>query len=155
MKRVFNQSFSCLRMIFAAWLSCALLLLLPTGVVAQQEEANSSDTKEIEELRPLTDLGDFRIKDWRPTRNETIQLTFHMHLALNKTAGEKTIEQLEHWKHRLRNQVFIAVRLAERQDYLEPGLHRFRRIVKLRINRLMKSHLVDEALLTEFTLTTN
>ncbi len=131
------------------------VLLMQGATVAQQEKAPETITEEIEKLRPTLDLGRFQVKDFRPTRNETIKLGFYMHLALKESTSEHTVEQLEYWKHRLRNQVLISFRLAERKDFLEADLHRFRRIVQTRINRVLKAQLVDDVLLTEFTFTTN
>ncbi|NOY41417.1 MAG: hypothetical protein GXP26_06225 [Planctomycetes bacterium] len=135
--------------------SVAAVVLMPGAMVAQQEEASKAVVEELEKLRPTLDLGKFQVKDFRPTRNETIKLEFYMHLALKESTSEHTVEQLEYWKHRLRNQVLIAFRLAERQDFLDADLHRFRRIVQTRINRVLKTPLIDEVLLTEFTFTTN
>ena len=142
--------------------SSALLLLCQGETVAQQQEATATAQKatvtvveEQENLRQILDLGYFQMKDYRPTRNETVKLAFHMHVVLNEHANEQTVKQLEYWKHRLRNQVLIAVRLSRRQDFLEAGLQRFRHIVQIRINRLLKSQLIDDILLTEFTFATN
>jgi flagellar basal body-associated protein FliL len=121
----------------------------------QQEEAAETVVEEQGELRLVMDLGYFQVKDYRPTRNETVKLAFQMHVALNEYANEHTVEQLEFWKHRLRNQVLIAVRLSYRKDFLEAGLQHFRHLVQLRINRLLKMDLIDEVLLTEFTFTTD
>ena len=138
-------------------LAVGLLLLLQCPVYSQNQQVDKKEAKEKEEekIRPVVDLGLFKVKDYRPIRNETIEVTFHLHLALQKTTNPKTVEKLEVWKHRLRNQVLIAVRLALRQDFLEKDLHRFRRIVQLRVNRLLKAQLIDEVLLTEFTFSTS
>jgi flagellar basal body-associated protein FliL len=134
-----------------------LLLAWQGGAGAQQLQQNATEeaVEEPEELRLVFGLDQFYLKDYRPTRNGTVKLAFHMHLKLSEYANKRTLEQLEHWKHRLRNQVIISVRLAYRKDFLEPGLQQFRRIVQLRINRLLKMQLVDEVLLTEFTFTSN
>lgn len=138
-----------------AMFSIALLLLWQGEVGAQQQEVPVGEQDEQEELRLSFDLGQFQVKDFRPTRNQTVKLAFHMHVTLSEYANEHTVEQLEHWKHRLRNQVIIAVRLSYRKDFLEAGLQQFRHVVQIRINRLLKMQLIDEVLLTEYTFTTN
>lgn len=136
-----------------------LLGIAPSGsVYAQQaagEEAIDSEGEKKEENRPVIELGRFQIKDLRPTRNETAKVSFVLHLALKPTVDKRTVEQLEFWKHRIRNQVITAVRIAETRDFLEPGLNRFRRSITLRVNRALKAALVSEILFTEFTFTTN
>jgi len=126
---------------------------------AQEFSENEPDTSEpeaeTEEVRPTIDLGMFQVKDFRPARNETAKLSFTIHLALQKSVSETTVEQLERWRHRLRNEVIIAIRLTETKEFLEPDLHKFRRRISLRVNRALKAILVSEALLTEFTFTTN
>jgi len=141
-------------------LTVAMLLLSTSATFAQEEkpaktEAEKTEDVELEEIRPSIELGLFRVRDYRPTRNETIKMIFQMHIALNESATEQTAKQLKQWKHRLRNQVLIAVRLSERKDFLETDLSKFRHLIQIRINRLLKANLVDEVLLTEFTFTTN
>ncbi len=132
----------------------------PPRVYAQQVNKNQAaavekEADEAEQARVTVDLGRFQIKDLRPTRNETTKVTFAMHLALASTVDQQTVEQIEFWKHRLRDQVIVALRVAETSDFLEPSLGRFRRSVLLRMNRVLKATLVSEVLLTEFTFTLN
>jgi hypothetical protein len=61
------------------------------------------------------------------------------------------VQQLEHWKHRLRDQVIIAVRTAQDIDFQEPDLVRLRRIILFRMRRLLKADVVQDILLSEFT----
>ena len=150
---------------FRQTLWCSVLVmtwiaLLPTPAIAQQPadtkaaDAEQNEEEEKEKIRPVVDLGRFSVKDFSPVRNETINLSFHMLLAMDITTNERTLEQLENWKHRLRDQVLISIRLTERIDFLDPSLKKFRRMVKLRTNRLLRANLVDEVFLTEFTFKT-
>ncbi len=118
-------------------------------------DAEVDEAEEEENVRPLLDLGDFRINDLRPTRNETAKLTFSMHLALSKDLNKKQLEQLESWKHRLRDQVITAVRIATIKDFQEPDLSRVRRIVLIRVNRLFRANLAEDVLLTEYLFRTH
>ncbi|NOY30273.1 MAG: hypothetical protein GXP28_08875 [Planctomycetes bacterium] len=131
-------------------------VLVATGPVHSQEVAqNEAPTESAEETRATIDLGTFQVKDLRPTRNETVKLSFAIHLALHPSVSQSTVEQLERWQHRLRDQVLIVIRLSATKDFLEPNLDKFRRSISLRVNRALKAILVSEALLTEFTFKLN
>ncbi len=131
--------------------------MILAGVPAHAQEApeNKPADENLEEARATIDLGTFQVKDLRPTRNETIKVSFAIHLALHPSVGKSTVKQLERWQHRLRDQVLVVIRLSETKDFLEPNLAKFRRCISLRINRTLKAVLVSEALLTEFTFTLN
>jgi flagellar basal body-associated protein FliL len=137
----------------------ALLLAHPSCAFAQQandpDAAVSEEVVEAKKIRPIIDLGDFHVKDLRPSRNETLEVTFAMKIAFSPSVNKATVEALEKWKHRLRDQVIVAIRTAARTDFLEPGLNRFRRIVHLRVQRLLDARIVSDVLLTEFIFATN
>ncbi len=119
------------------------------------EEATQAAPKKSAARRSTLDLGDFKINDLRPTRNETAKLTFSLHLALKKDLTRKQVAQLERWKHRLRDQVITSVRIAATKDFQEPDLSRLRRTVLSRVNRLFPSKYADEVLLTEYLFRTH
>jgi len=124
----------------------------PSAYAQTQRAAEKTATPETKEkaVRPTLDLGNFKIHDLRPTRNETVRLTFKLHLALAPTTTEQQLAHLQHWQHRLRNQVIIAVRTVETKDFQAADLALLRRKILLRVNRLLKSHLAEEVLLTEY-----
>ena len=107
-------------------------------------------TPQQESVRPMLDLGHFKINDLRPTRNETAKLTFKLHLAFPKDLSKAQAAQLEHWKHRLRDQVITAIRITPTKDFQQPDLSRLRRKILLRVNRLFQAKLAEEVLLTEY-----
>ncbi len=123
--------------------------------VVAEDSAASEQEAEAEKVRPTIDLGIFNVKDFRPSQNETLKLSFTIHLALQNSVNESTVKQLERWQHRLRDQVIVAIRLSETIDFLEPNLNKFRRRISLRVNRVLKGLLVSEAMLTEFTFSTS
>lgn len=98
------------------------------------------------------DLGSFRLREFRPTRNETAILLFAVHLKLHADVSEKTVERLDNWKQRLRNEALTAVRSVELADYQDPGLVRLQKVILLRINRLLPMPLVERIYVTEFTV---
>lgn len=148
---------------------CVLITLAwsSSSATAYAQEANSGavdagavteggeTVDEEEKIRPTIDLGKFKIKDLRPTRNETAKLTFSMHLAFSKELSEKQIELLEGWKHRMRDQVITAIRIAYIKDFQEPDLKRLRRLILIRVNRLFKQHLAEDVLFGEYLFRTH
>ncbi|MEM9352958.1 MAG: hypothetical protein AAGA92_08090 [Planctomycetota bacterium] len=132
----------------------ACAVLLGTGAASAEDVAGETPgTLETEALREVFDLGRFHIKDLRPARNETVELNFVLHLALKPETPSAVLADLEGWKHRLRDQVITAARVAETKDFSSPSLHRLRRLMILRANRLIGGDLIDELLLTEFVFT--
>lgn len=124
------------------------------GAATEGGETADGEADE-EKIRPTIDLGKFKIKDLRPTRNETAKLTFSMHLAFSKELSEKQIELLEGWKHRMRDQVITAIRIAYIKDFQEPDLKRLRRLILIRVNRLFKQHLAEDVLFGEYLFRTH
>jgi len=118
---------------------------------AQQTDKGATDE---ESRRPTVDLGKFKIHDLRPTRNVTAKLTFSMHLAFSSTLSKQQVTRLEHWQHRLRDQVIIAIRTLEIKEFQDPDLSRLRRKILIRVNRLFRAKLAEEVLLTEYLFRT-
>lgn len=165
-----SQRTTCQRLLSVA---SALVFLTALGgqttAVAQESAPATSDSSqpdgeaatapgepaEEEKLRPTLELGNFKINDLRPTRNETAKLTFSMHLAFSKKLTQQQVEQLESWKHRLRDQVITAVRITYIKDFQEPDLSRLRRNILVRVNRLFKQKLAEEVLLSEYLFRTH
>lgn len=127
----------------------------PTAASAQGDAKAEEEAKEKEQQqRALFDLGQFRLRELRPTRNETAKITFALQLVLARDLDQRLLKQLEHWRHRLRDQVIIAIRTSERVDFLEPNLDKLQRRILLRVNRLLKKPYIEEVLFTEYVFAT-
>ena len=129
--------------------------LLPAQAYGQEQPAQATDggevTDEVLPTRLVFKLGDFSIRDRRPAANETPEIGMVVHLALSPEATEESLELLERWRHRIRDQVIVSLRIADTKDFSEPDLHRLCQIMLLRSNRMLGSNLIDEILITEFT----
>ncbi len=137
--------------VFAASVCAAALL---NGQASAEKVAeDKGGALEAEPQRDVFELGRFNIKDLRPARNETVELNFVLHLALKPETPDAILTGLEGWKHRLRDQVITAARVAETKDFSSPNLYRLRRLMILRANRLLGEDVIDELLLTEFVFT--
>ncbi len=117
----------------------------------QSNQKTSSEDAKAEQVLLTYDLGRFEIREVQPTRNETTRINFEAYFAMSPEVSKQDLEKLKHWKHRLRDQVIIAVRTAQIKDFQEPDLQRLRRIILFRVGRMMREALVEDILFSEFT----
>jgi len=151
------QSIACSRTLLGAVLF-ATTLFANSALAQEASEADSAETKsasEKETLRPTLDLGQFKIKDLRPTRNVTAKVTFSLHLAFSNSLTKAETTELERWKHRLRDQIITAIRITPVKDFQAPDLDRFRHTILIRVNRLFQAKLAEKVFLTEYLFRTH
>lgn len=133
------------------------LLLCPSAVAedapSQEQNTDVSPAPEVTVI-PKLDLGLLEVKNLEPTRNQTSKVTFGMHLAFAPGTDPAIVSALQHWQHRLREQVIVAIRVAELGDYLDPELLRLRKQILYRINRVLKGVQAEDILLADFTYST-
>lgn len=140
----------------SCWLIMLLVIsLVQTNALQAQDTAVKADidpdAEVEEEAKPYVfSLGDFDIKDLRPTRNQTAKLKFTLYLTFTKSLSESQIEQLENWKHRLRDQVITSVRITEMKYFQERNLKMLSRKILIRVNRLFEAKLVEKVLFAEY-----
>jgi flagellar FliL protein len=96
-------------------------------------------------------LGTIQLMNVEPTQGRTAHMSFDMHLTFASDVDPQVIKNLESWQHRLREQVIVAVRTTDINDFLDPELKRFRKQILYRINRMLKAPLVTDALFANFT----
>lgn len=138
------------------WLVMLLIVsLVQTNALQAQDVAGEGDidpdAEVEEEVKPYVfSLGDFDIKDLRPTRDQTAKLKFTLYLSFDKSLTESQIEQLESWKHRLRDQVITSVRITEIKYFQERDLKMLSRKILIRVNRLFEAKLVEKVLFAEY-----
>jgi flagellar basal body-associated protein FliL len=137
--------------------ACSGTWLGPPALAQENEqstqETSSEETKTVQE-RLTYDLGRFQLREIRPTRNETTKIDFQAYFAMSSDVSRQDLEKLEHWKHRFRDQIIVAVRTAQTKDFQEPRLERLRRIILFRVDRMMRESVVEDILFTEFTFST-
>ena len=129
-----------------------VLLLALSGFPAERAiPAENNSAAPEETVRRIYELGYFHVRQLRPTRNETINLKFELHLLMPEKAQELGLEtRLNQWNRRLRDQVITAVRNTKSKDFKESDLKKLRRMIRLRINRLLKSIRIEEIYITQF-----
>ena len=131
-------SLGCVRLMLLAALSCALVQ--PARASGHGTPAadghGASDAPSDSKLPRTFDLGEFDIRNFRPTHNEIANIKFSLHVVLAPTTSDAELAELENWKRRLRDQAITAVRSADPVDLAEPMLGRVQKIMLLRIKRL-------------------
>jgi hypothetical protein len=143
--------------------SCAVamaLLALSGDVACASEhggeggkEKKPADAKPVDPKLPRAfDLGEFDLKNFRPTHNEIANIRFTLQLVFAPGTGDETFAQLEEWRHRLRDQAITAVRTAEPKDLAEPKLTKVQKLILLRLKRLPLREAPVGVYLTDFAV---
>jgi len=117
----------------------------------QQEQPEDSSVEVELATQMIMDLGHIEVENVEPIRNQTEKISVQIRLVLAESADEKVLASLEHWRHRLRDQVIIAIRSCNTSDFLEPELHRLRSQIQYRLKRTLKSRLVEDVLLADYS----
>ncbi|HMO86918.1 MAG TPA: hypothetical protein PKC18_18580 [Lacipirellulaceae bacterium] len=140
------------------WTVAALVALLaPPGAAVRAADHGGHDgggdhAAAAPTRTDILDLGEFRIRSSRSTDREIADAKFTLHLVLSTSATAEDVQRLLQWRHRLRDQVIIAVRSAAPADYLDPQLKRLHRLILFRVKRLAASNMVIGVYLTDFAL---
>jgi len=98
------------------------------------------------------ELGEFNLRNFRPTHNEIANIRFSLHVVFKPGTSDAALEEVAHWKRRLRDQAITAARSAEPSDLAEPELQRVQRLMLLRIKRLPLPEPVVGVYLTDFAV---
>jgi hypothetical protein len=97
-------------------------------------------------------LGDFHLRNFRPSHNETASIRFTLHVIPAADAKPAQLDELQRWHRRLRDQAIVAVRSAAAADLAEPELARVQRLVLIRLKRLAVANLIAGVYLTDFSV---
>jgi hypothetical protein len=103
-------------------------------------------------LPRAVDLGEFNLRNFRPTHNEIASLKFTVHVVLPPGTTDETIHEFEHWKRRLRDQAITAMRSATPDDLADPKLERVNRLLFLRLKRVPTPKPISDVYLTDFAM---
>jgi hypothetical protein len=142
----------------AAWTMAALFALpamraTASGGGGAPAEGHGKPEEAAAPVRTdVLNLDVFRIRTTRTNDGEIIDLRFGLWLVLSNTTSEHDFHALEEWKNRLRDQVIIAVRSVELEDFADPELRRLQRLILFRVKRLPIGDKLIGMYLTDFTL---
>jgi len=137
-----------------------LALVIVPCCAAQASEHQGDSAKEgkeaaapVDPKRPRAfDLGEFDLKNFRPTHNEIANIRFCVQLVFAPGTSDETIAQISEWRYRLRDQAITAVRTADARDLAEPKLTRVQKIILLRLKRMPLPQPVVGVYLTDFAV---
>ncbi len=122
---------------------------------AHGEAAETKESGAAHEAIGQLSLGNIEIKNLEPANNQTTTMAFDLYLSFPPDTSSESIAALKHWKHRLRHQAIVAVRISELADFADPELKRFRKQILYRVNRMLKAPAAIDVLLANFTYSTN
>lgn len=128
--------------LFGCWLACCMAAAPALGKDQPAEE------KEPELVG--FELGAFVLKDYQPLGDVTTRLIFRAHASVKEDQSELFAKRLENRRHRVREQILIAARLAEPEELQDPSLEKLRRRILLRIRHSLPELPIDEVYLSEF-----
>jgi len=103
-------------------------------------------------LPRAVDLGEFNLRNFRPTHNEIASLRFAVQVVLPPGTTDETVREFEHWKRRLRDQAITAMRSATPDDLADPKLKRVSRLLFLRLKRVPTPKPISDVYLTDFAM---
>ncbi len=134
-----------------------VLLLSASAHASDQKHEPAKEGKEASapvdpKLPRVLDLGEFDLKNFRPTHNEMANIRFMLQLALAPGTSEATMAQMAEWRHRLRDQAITAVRMADFKDLAEPKLTRVQKLIMQRLKRMPLPAPVVGVYLTDFAV---
>lgn len=127
-------------------------LVVAAPALAQEDAAADSDTEpSAEPPRHAFELGDFRIKNFRPVQREKVKLNFTVWIEV-EDGKQMNFEQV--WntrKHRIRNQIITSARLVPPNEFEDPTLNALRRRIFLRLRRAVPELPISEVFISEFS----
>jgi hypothetical protein len=97
-------------------------------------------------------LGEFNLRNFRPTHNEIASLKFAVEVVLPPGTTDETVREFERWKRRLRDQAITAMRSATPDDLADPKLKRVNRLLLLRLKRVPTPQPISDVYLTDFAM---
>lgn len=100
-------------------------------------------------------VGRFRIVQQKPGPNGRSRLSFVIHFVPEKDGQEGFPEMLASRRQRARDQVLIAMRMADPRDFQEPDLKALRKRIKYLIRRAIPDLPVGDVYFSEFDYLVN
>jgi hypothetical protein len=145
--------------VFKAFPLALAIFVAFSGSVKAAEHGGEAKGEGAADVKPFDpklprpfDLGEFDLKNFRPTHNEIANIRFSLQLVFPVGTTNETIEKLGGWRHRLRDQAITAVRTAEAKDLAEPTLTKVQKLILLRIKRMPLPEAPVGVYLTDFAV---
>jgi hypothetical protein len=98
------------------------------------------------------DLGDYRIRSYYPVQAQKSVVRFVLYATAPADRLAEAKHLVEERRHKVRDQVITATRMAPLADFDDPDLVRFRRRIILRLRRTIPELPLDELYVSNFEL---
>jgi hypothetical protein len=98
------------------------------------------------------ELGEFRVRAYYPIEAKRSTVTYRLHAVVSSERAREFRSFLENRRHKVRDEVIIATRLAPLANYDDANLSEFRRRILLRLRRTLPDLAIDDVLVSDFQL---
>lgn len=137
-------------MIIENRLSLLVVLALSFGLSATAEAKPKKEVVEEPPVMAGIELGRFLVRDLRPAEGIKVRLSFVLYAEVEEDLAGRTEKVIKSFRHRVRNEVLVALRMSEQHDFQEPGLETFRRRIFLRLRRVIPQLVFNRLLIGEY-----
>ncbi len=98
------------------------------------------------------ELGEYRIRSYYPVEAQKSTVRFVLHAAVPSERFPQVQQVVDSNRHKLRDQVITATRMAPLTVFDEPELKRFRRLILVRLGRVLPELAIDDVYVSDFQL---
>lgn len=116
---------------------------------APSERTGSSPTQ-ADGSTSAVSLGEYTISDLRAVEGAKLRIHFELYAYVDGKGAGSLRGKVEEYKHRIRNEVLIAIRLCDQSDFQEPDLDHVRRRILARLNRSLPALPIERLLVGAF-----
>jgi len=95
-------------------------------------------------------LGQYLISDLRAVEGAKLRISFELYVDADDEHAHELRELVSAYKHRIRNEVIVAVRTCEQKDFEEPNLDRMRSRVIARLKRALPELPIEKLFVGSF-----
>ena len=115
------------------------------------EEPNHSDEEHAGPPTREVSLGDYHVVAFNPSTGASMNIDFELFGVVLAEEETDFAERFLLHEKRLNEQVTIAIRGMQPDDFTDPGLGLIKRIILEKVNRALGKTIVREAVFSEFS----
>lgn len=127
-------------------LAVAIALMACSSADAKAKDKAEEEPPKMVGLK----VGRFMVRDLRPAEGIKVRLSFTLYAEVAEETRSQAERVIESHRHRIRNEVLIALRTSEQHEFQEPGLDTFRRRINLRLKRVVPALVLERLLIGEY-----
>jgi hypothetical protein len=138
--------------IAAAWIVATYGNVCPASEHESQAQAVSNEVANSASAVRGVELGEFQIRSYYPVEAQKSTVRFRLYAAAPADRLADIDELVENNRHKLRDQVITATRLAPLSAFDEPDLTSFCRRILARLRRALPELEIDNVYVSDFKL---